>query len=125
MSLLYWSDFWGSLQGIVFHRKGTKVNPLDMVSMPYELIFFDGEDEDQLKYVIKKYEESEIKPKLILTAYRFPTFNKIISVRENMRLCFSAKPWALILIILLFGTLERKRIPALIWLFSEMMLRIS
>lgn len=54
-------------RGIVFHRKGTKVNPLDMVSMPYELIFFDGEDEDQLKYVIKKYEESEIKPKLILT----------------------------------------------------------
>ena len=35
--------------------------------MPYELIFFDGEDEEQLKYVIKKYEESEIKPKLILT----------------------------------------------------------
>ena len=54
-------------RGIVFHRKGTKVNPLDVVSMPYELIFFDGEDEDQLKYVIKKYEESEIKPKLILT----------------------------------------------------------
>ena len=54
-------------RGVVFHRKGTKVNPLDVVSMPYELIFFDGEDEDQLKYVIKKYEESEIKPKLILT----------------------------------------------------------
>ena len=54
-------------RGIVFHRKGTKVNPLDVVSMPYELIFFDGEDEEQLKYVIKKYEESEIKPKLILT----------------------------------------------------------
>jgi conjugal transfer pilus assembly protein TraW len=54
-------------RGIVFHRKGTKINPLDVVSMPYELIFFDGEDEDQLKYVIKKYEESEIKPKLILT----------------------------------------------------------
>jgi conjugal transfer pilus assembly protein TraW len=54
-------------RGIVFHRKGTKVYPLDVVSMPYELIFFDGEDENQLKYVIKKYEESEIKPKLILT----------------------------------------------------------
>jgi conjugal transfer pilus assembly protein TraW len=54
-------------RGIVFHRKGTRVNPLNVVSMPYELIFFDGEDEDQLKYVIKKYEESEIKPKLILT----------------------------------------------------------
>jgi len=40
---------------------------MDVVSMPYELIFFDGEDEEQLKYVIKKYEESEIKPKLILT----------------------------------------------------------
>ena len=54
-------------RGVVFHRKGTRVNPLDMVSMPYELIFFDGEDEEQLKYVLKKYEKSEIKPKLILT----------------------------------------------------------
>tara|TARA_B110000503_G_scaffold134696_1_gene214092 strand:+ start:615 stop:1334 length:720 start_codon:yes stop_codon:yes gene_type:complete len=54
-------------RGVVFHKKGTRVNPLDMVSMPYELIFFDGEDEEQLKYVLKKYEKSEIKPKLILT----------------------------------------------------------
>ena len=54
-------------RGVVFHRKGTRVNPLDMVSMPYELIFFDGEDEEQLKYVLKNYEKAEIKPKLILT----------------------------------------------------------
>lgn len=54
-------------RGVVFHRKGTRVNPLDMVSMPYELIFFDAEDEEQLKYVLKKYEKAEIKPKLILT----------------------------------------------------------
>ena len=54
-------------RGVVFHKKGTKINPLDMVSMPYALIFFDGLDEDQLQYALDKYNDSETKPKLILT----------------------------------------------------------
>jgi hypothetical protein len=40
---------------------------IDISGWQGRIVEFDGEDEDQLKYVIKKYEESEIKPKLILT----------------------------------------------------------
>lgn len=54
-------------RGVIFQRAGTRVNPLDIISLPYEVIFFDGEDKEQLEYVLKKYKESEIKPKLILT----------------------------------------------------------
>jgi conjugal transfer pilus assembly protein TraW len=53
--------------GKIFHKAGTKINPLDRVSLPYKLIFFDANDEKQLEYVIDSYEKSEIKPKLILT----------------------------------------------------------
>jgi conjugal transfer pilus assembly protein TraW len=54
-------------KGVVFHKKGTRVNPLDTVSMKYELIFFDGRDDKQLDYAINRYNDSEIKPVLILT----------------------------------------------------------
>lgn len=54
-------------KGVVFHKKGTRVNPLDTVSMKYEVIFFDARDDEQLEYVLNSYNDSEIKPVLILT----------------------------------------------------------
>jgi len=54
-------------RGIVFQKKGTRVNPLDTVSMNYELIFFDARDDKQQEFAINRYNNSEIKPKLILT----------------------------------------------------------
>lgn len=54
-------------KGVVFYKKGTKVNPLDTVSMKYELIFFDAKDDEQLDYAVSRYNKLEIKPKLILT----------------------------------------------------------
>jgi len=40
---------------------------LDKVSLPYELIFFDGTDEEQRIWAISQYDISENKPLLILT----------------------------------------------------------
>ena len=53
--------------GKVLHKAGTRVNPLDKVSLENKLIFIDGEDEEQLKYMIDIYKKSEIKPTIILT----------------------------------------------------------
>ena len=54
-------------KGQVYYKAGTRVNPLDKVSLDNKLIFLDGEDEKQLKYAIDIYKNSEIKPTLILT----------------------------------------------------------
>jgi conjugal transfer pilus assembly protein TraW len=54
--------------GRVIHVRGTKINPLDHVSMPYELLFFNGNAEDQLQWALNKHEEAQVKPLLILVA---------------------------------------------------------
>lgn len=54
-------------RGVIFHKKGTVVNPLNTVSMPYQIVFFDAENKKQLEYVLELYNAAEIKPKLILT----------------------------------------------------------
>lgn len=54
-------------RGIIFHKKGTIINPLDTVSMPYQMVFFDAENKKQLEYALEIFNSSEIKPKLILT----------------------------------------------------------
>ncbi len=54
-------------KGQVYYKAGTRVNPLDKVSLENKLIFIDGEDEEQLKYMIDIYKKSEIKPTIILT----------------------------------------------------------
>jgi conjugal transfer pilus assembly protein TraW len=38
-------------QGRIFAKKGTKLNPLETVSLSTHLIFFDGDDEEQLAWV--------------------------------------------------------------------------
>lgn len=53
--------------GRIFQKAGTRINPLDLISLPYEVIFFDATDEAQLKYALEKYSHAEIKPRLILT----------------------------------------------------------
>jgi conjugal transfer pilus assembly protein TraW len=54
-------------KGVVFHKAGTKINGLEMIVMPYKLIFFNAEDKKQLEFALEQYEIQEIKPKLILT----------------------------------------------------------
>ncbi|CAL7960237.1 conjugal transfer pilus assembly protein TraW [Alphaproteobacteria bacterium] len=39
--------------GQIFHTSGTQVNPLDNVSLPYELVFFDGQDTEQVNWALR------------------------------------------------------------------------
>jgi conjugal transfer pilus assembly protein TraW len=51
--------------GRIFYKKGTKINPLETVSLSETLLFFDGDDKDQVAFVKKQLKESPVK--LILT----------------------------------------------------------
>lgn len=51
--------------GTVFAAKGTKLNPLETVSLSYTLLFFDGDDVDQKEFAKAKLQTGPIK--LILT----------------------------------------------------------
>ena len=53
--------------GKLIHIAGTKINPLDQVTLSYELLFFDGSNKDQLAWALNYHAEQTIKPKLILT----------------------------------------------------------
>jgi conjugal transfer pilus assembly protein TraW len=55
-------------KGQVFHRKGTKVNPLDMNSFHCPFLFVDGDDSEQVAWAIKQHQLAEVshKPKIIL-----------------------------------------------------------
>jgi conjugal transfer pilus assembly protein TraW len=55
-------------QGRIFAKKGTKINPLENISLAHDLVFFNGDDEEQLAWVKNQLSKNtEIKPiKLIL-----------------------------------------------------------
>lgn len=52
--------------GQVFYRAGTKVNPLDYVSLTKILIFIDGDDPAQISWALKLNKERKSKAKIIL-----------------------------------------------------------
>lgn len=45
-------------QGQIFARKGTRLNPLETVSLSANLIFFDGDDPEQLDWVKEQFSKS-------------------------------------------------------------------
>jgi len=47
-------------QGWMIHPKGTRLNPLETVSLGYELLFFDGDDADQKAWAFDRIKESVI-----------------------------------------------------------------
>ena len=47
--------------GQVFYKKGTKINPLETVSLSQGLLFFDGDDEEQMAFAREKLKENPIK----------------------------------------------------------------
>ena len=55
-------------KGEVFYKAGTLINPLDYKSLSYELIFINGEDEDQIKWANDKYKNAAIKPIITLVS---------------------------------------------------------
>lgn len=52
-------------QGHVIHPKGTRINPLKTVSLSQDLLFFDGDDKDQVTFVKEKLKEGPLKLILI------------------------------------------------------------
>ncbi len=52
-------------QGRIFYKKGTRINPLETVSLSQKLLFFNGDDPDQIAFATEKLSQGSIK--LILT----------------------------------------------------------
>ncbi|OJW46280.1 MAG: type-F conjugative transfer system protein TraW [Alphaproteobacteria bacterium 41-28] len=52
--------------GQVFAKKGTKINPLETVSLSQNLLFFDGDDLEQKEYAQQQFNIEKEKLKLIL-----------------------------------------------------------
>jgi conjugal transfer pilus assembly protein TraW len=47
--------------GYVFYKKGTKINPLETVTLSQGLLFFDGDDDAQVAFAREKLKESSLK----------------------------------------------------------------
>ena len=43
--------------GQIFYKKGTKINPLETVSLSQNLLFFDGDDDEQVAFAKEKLKE--------------------------------------------------------------------
>ena len=67
--------------GKVFYRAGTKVNPLDYISMTQVLIFIDGTDEAQVKWALKQHKQLKSKAKIILIRGRIIDLMRTRKVR--------------------------------------------
>ena len=52
-------------QGQIFAKKGTKINPLETVTLSHSLLFFDGDDAEQKSWVLQKSQEGPSKLILI------------------------------------------------------------
>jgi conjugal transfer pilus assembly protein TraW len=52
-------------QGLIIHPKGTRINPLETVSLYQGLLFFDGDDEEQVAFAKEKLKDTPLR--LILT----------------------------------------------------------
>lgn len=53
-------------QGKVFHKAGARINPLESVTLSKELVFFNGDDPEQVSWV-QDYRKGQKPLKLILT----------------------------------------------------------
>lgn len=54
--------------GTVFHKAGTRINPLEFHSLPAPLVFIDGEDKAQVSWTQNTYIKTNQHPKIILTS---------------------------------------------------------
>lgn len=54
-------------RGVIFAKKGTKINPLDSIPLSNNLIFIDGDNKQHIDYAINYYKEKNGKVKIILT----------------------------------------------------------
>ena len=76
-----WPDDLRDQNGKVFYRAGTKVNPLDKISLTRALIFIDGSDEEQVDWALKQYSSRKGKAKIILVKGRIIDLMRTKKVR--------------------------------------------
>jgi conjugal transfer pilus assembly protein TraW len=76
-----WPDDLKDQNGKVFYRAGTKVNPLDKISLTRALLFIDGSDESQVKWALDQYNRRKSKAKIILVKGRIIDLMKKKKVR--------------------------------------------
>jgi conjugal transfer pilus assembly protein TraW len=90
-------------KGVVFARKGTKINPLDKVALSGNLLFVDGDSERQLEFAVNYHNNNNGKTKIILTnGAIIDLMNKL-----SIRLYFDQKG-------LLVSKFQIKNIPAIV-----------
>lgn len=82
-----WPDDLKDQNGKVFYHAGTKVNPLDKISLSKILLFIDGSDSDQVKWALDIYKKRKARAKIILVR------GKIIDLmkKNKVRLYFDQK----------------------------------
>lgn len=54
-------------KGKLIHASGTRINPLSKLFCHKTLLFFDGEDSQQLAWALKQYQQKPVLTKLVLT----------------------------------------------------------
>ncbi len=54
------------LDGVVIHKRGARVNPLDLMHTPKALLFLDGEDKGQIEWALREYDNRNGLAKLVL-----------------------------------------------------------
>lgn len=82
-----WAEDLKDQNGKVFYRAGTKVNPLDKISLTKILLFIDGSDSEQVKWALDIYKTRKGRAKIILVK------GKIIDLmkKNKVRLYFDQK----------------------------------
>ncbi len=55
-------------EGRIIHPAGTTVNPLDYITLSKQLLFFDGDDPEQVRWARSMFEKNPTKIKPILTS---------------------------------------------------------
>ena len=77
-----WPDDLKDQNGKVFYRAGTKVNPLDKISLTKALIFIDGSDEEQVAWALNQHKTRKGRVKIILVK------GKIIELMRTKKVRF-------------------------------------
>ncbi len=76
-----WPEDLRDQNGKVFYRAGTKVNPLDHVSLTKALVFINGADDKQVKWALQQHSVRKGRAKIILIKGRLLDLMRANKVR--------------------------------------------
>lgn len=76
-----WPEDLKDQNGKIFYRAGTKVNPLDKISLTRVLLFINGDNEAQVKWALHNFKQRQGRAKIILVKGRVIDLMKKNKVR--------------------------------------------